>query len=276
MIVFINGQFVPEAQAVVSVFDRSFLYGDGLFETARVHGGRPFLWDRHLARLRRGAELLHFNVPFADAALTDFAVQLIERNQMSEAVLRLHLSRGAGPRGYSIKGCDKPTLVISLHPTPPTTRPVRLIIATQTITAGDGLTQIKTSNKLLHILARTEAEDRGADDALLLNHRGEVCEATSSNLFLISGNTITTPPTPSGGLTGIARGFVLELCQHLGLPAHETIIMPVQLHSAESAFLTNSVQGIIEVAELDGRLIAQSPITTQLRAAYRYLLRTGH
>ena len=278
MIVFLNGQFVPEADAVVSIFDRGFLYGDGLFETTRVCDGRPFLWGRHLARLRHGAELLQLNIPLSDAALTDFAAQLIERNQMPDSVLRLNLSRGTGPRGYSTKGCEKPTIAMSLHPAPEleNAKSIRLITANQPLASDDSLNQAKTSNKLTNVLARSEADAHGADDALLINTHGDVAEATASNLFWISGNTVSTPPITSGAVAGITRGFVIELCQRLGLTARETAITPAQLTSTEGIFLTNSVQGITEVSTLDGAPIPQSPLTARLRGGYTEALRAGH
>src|SRR5207249_1727258 len=119
MLVFLNGHFVPEEKAVVSVFDRSFLYGDGLFETLRVYGGKPFCWPQHLERLQRGAEFLNLRLPFGPAALEQFAMQLIHRNQMPDSLLRISLSRGVGPRGYSPKGANQPVLVMSLRPAPP-------------------------------------------------------------------------------------------------------------------------------------------------------------
>src|SRR5579872_7032026 len=116
MIVFLNGQFVPEESAVVSVFDRGFLYGDGLFETIRIFKGKPFRWEQHLERLQRGAEFLKIKLPFSCTALPKFADELINKNQMPDALLRLTLSRGVGIRGYSPKGAEEPTVVMSLHP----------------------------------------------------------------------------------------------------------------------------------------------------------------
>src|ERR1700722_14960787 len=118
MIVFFNGEFVAEEKAVVSVFDRSFQFGDGLFETMRVYRGKPFRWLDHIERLKRGAEFLKIQLPFAEKELNRHALELIERNQMQEALLRIGLSRGVGKRGYSPKGADKPTIVLSLHPAP--------------------------------------------------------------------------------------------------------------------------------------------------------------
>src|SRR5437879_212281 len=118
MFVFLNGQFVPEEEAVVSVFDRGFLYGDGLFETLRVAGGKPFCWAQHLQRLQRGADFLKLRLPFGAEELRAAAARLVQENQMPESLLRINLSRGVGPRGYSPKGADQPVLVMSLHPAP--------------------------------------------------------------------------------------------------------------------------------------------------------------
>src|ERR1043166_3508915 len=118
MLVFLNGQFVPEERALVSVFDRGFLYGDGLFETIRVSGGHLFCWAQHLERLRRGTEFLKLQLPFGPKLLQEFAKRLIEANQLPEALLRICLSRGVGPRGYSPKGANRPSIVMSLHPAP--------------------------------------------------------------------------------------------------------------------------------------------------------------
>ncbi len=134
----------------------------------------------------------------------------------------------------------------------------------------------KTASKLPYILARAEAEACGADEALLLNTNGEAVEGAGGNLFWISSSSIFTPSLTSGTLAGVTRGFVLELCQRLNLTAAETIISAAQLHATEGLFLTNSVQGVVEVSSLDGRTIPASPVTARLRAAYEEAVRAGH
>ena len=273
MLVFLNGHFVPEEKAVVSVFDRSFLYGDGLFETLRVYGGKPFCWPQHLERLRRGAEFLNLRLPFGPAALEQFAMQLIHRNQMPDSLLRISLSRGVGPRGYSPKGADRPSLVISLHPAPAIDRekPPAWRVATSSfrLPANEPLAQFKTCNKLPQILARAEAEAAGAQEALLLNTDGEVAEAASSNLFWIQDNVVCTPPLASGILAGVTRAVMLDICQNLGLPAREQGIFPKALLQAEGIFLSLSSLGVVEVRSLDGHPLRQSPLVPKIRAAYR-------
>jgi aminodeoxychorismate lyase len=273
VLVFLNGQFVPEEQAVVSVFDRSFLYGDGLFETIRVYAGKPFRWVQHIERLQRGAEFLKIELPFSTEALRDFAGQLIERNQMKEALLRISLSRGVGRRGYSTEGANGPFLAMTLHPASVTAtgNPPgwRLVTSSFRVAVGDSVALHKTCNKLPQILARAEAEEQGADEALLLNANGEVAEAASSNLFWIEHGTVCTTPLASGILAGVTRAFVLELCGALTLPTAEKSLRPEALKQAEGVFLTLSSLEVVPVVSLDGHALKQSPVVQQIQRAYR-------
>ena len=166
MIVFLNGRFIPEAQAVVPISDRGFLYGDGLFETLFVCNSRPLWWTRHAERLERGAEFLKIKLPWTSEELRNIAGTLIQQNVMPDCVLRLTLTRGSGARGYSPKGADAPTLAITLHPLPPPPAAVKLATSSFCIAAGDALAGFKTANKLAQVLARAEAGERGADEAL--------------------------------------------------------------------------------------------------------------
>src|SRR5262245_37161887 len=157
MIVFLNGQFVPEANAVVSVFDRSFLYGDGLFETLRICHGKPFRWHQHLERLQRGAEFLKLRLPFTPAEMANFSTQLIAQNQLEDGLLRVSLSRGVGPRGYSPRGADQPFLVMTCFATPvinPQNPPRwKLITSSFRVPCGEKLSNFKTCNKLPQVMA---------------------------------------------------------------------------------------------------------------------------
>ena len=272
MIVFLNGNFVPEEQAVISVFDRGFLYGDGLFETMLVHHSRPFRWAQHLERLRHGAELLRLRLPFSVEDLRREADELIRRNRMPTAFLRLTLSRGVGLRGYSIEQAHQPSLVMSLHPTAPVdpSQPPRWRLVTSSIRmpARDPLATIKTCSKLPQILARTEAEEAGADEALLLNTDGQVAEAASSNLFWIENGTVCTTPLEAGVLAGVTRAVVRELCPSRNVPGREKSVLPEELRHAEGVFLTMSTLGIVEVVRLDGDELPVSPLVATIRAAY--------
>ena len=276
MIVFLNGQFLPEAQAVVSVNDRGFMYGDGLFETMRVCGRRPFRMAQHLERMTRGADFLKIKCPFTPKELQDFAGQLIGQNQMPEAVLRVTLTRGPGERGYTPQIDSQPTVVMTLHTAPPMDvgNPVqwRLITSSYRIPAGDPLSSFKTANKLVHIMARMEAVEKDADEALLVNTNGEVAETASGNLFWVYQDNICTVPTGCGVLPGITRSVVLEICQTLGLPVNKCVIKPKALRNSEGIFITQSALGIVPVATLDGEPVAPSPLVGQISRAYNEML----
>jgi branched-chain amino acid aminotransferase len=293
MIVFLNGQFVPEEQATVSVFDRSFLYGDGLFETMRVSQGKPFRWWAHMERLRKGGDFIGLKIPFACKALEKFAHELIAKNQMPEALLRLTVSRGVGPRGYSPKGADKPILVMTLHPLPgaPNSDSARsgdlsqpagletgappkwkLHTASFRLPAGEKLAHFKTANKLAQILARAEADASGADEALLCNTEGFVVEGASSNLFWVEGDTVCTPPLASGILAGVTRAVTLELCGQLSVPVAEREITAANLTRSSGVFVTLSSLGVVEALSLDGVTLSSSPLVAKLRTAYDELL----
>ncbi len=273
MVVFLNGRFVAEEAAQVSVFDRGFLYGDGLFETLRIVQGRPFAWDAHMERLARGAEFLKLRPPLSPIEMRSAVERLVALNALPDSVLRLTLTRGTGPRGYSPRGADSPTLVLALHPLPGTgPRGLRLITSSFRVAADDPLAQVKTCSKLLHVLARAEAEAQRADDALLLNTRAQVAETTSSNIFWLSGEVLLTPPTRSGALAGITRATVFELAGKLGLECGEVDDVPSVLQRATGVFLTNSVHGIVEAVSLDGHVLRRSPFTARLIEAYRGIL----
>ncbi len=277
MIVFINGTFLPEVEAVVPLSDRGFLLGDGLFETVRVAGGRPFRFAQHMERLAAGADFLKIKLPFTPVELPQFAGKLIALNQLPECVLRLTLTRGSGGRGYSTRGADQPTLAMTLHPLPPSSadQPLRwnLITSSLRISAGDGLAAFKTTSKVFNVLARAEAEAGGADEALLLNTSGEVAETAGGNIFWISDGQICTVPTGRGALPGVTRAVVLEVSKQLGLKTKEFIATPELLRQAEGLFVTQTVLGIVPVITLDHFPIASSLLFEQLAHAYREIVR---
>lgn len=275
--VWLNGAFLPAEETRVSIFDRSFLYGDGLFETVRVYGNRPFLWAEHLARLHTGAELLRLRLPYSNAELTAAAAELLARNATPEALLRLHVSRGVGRRGYSPRGADSPTVILSQHPvtTNDPAQPIawKLATASLRLPAHDPLTAVKSANKLIHILARAEAEDQAADEALLLNVAGDVAEATSGNVFWVADGRLFTPPLTDGALPGVTRAWVLRLAAQLGLQVAEQTAKPADLRDAEGVFLTLSSLEIVPVTHLDGVGLRQSPVTRRLHEAYQASVR---
>jgi branched-chain amino acid aminotransferase len=272
VLVFLNGQFVPEEHAVVSVFDRSFLYGDGLFETMRVFRGKPFRWEQHIERLQRGADFLKIKLPFAPEALRQFADELVAKNNLSDALLRLTVSRGIGVRGYSPKGAEHPTVVMSLHPAPiyNADNPPRwkLITSSHRLPANEPLAQFKTCNKLAQILARAEADAAGADEALLLNTDGFAVEGASSNLFWIERETICTPPLASGILSGVTRAVVMEICEQLGFKIREANIEVERLRCTDGIFVSLSSFGVVEIISLQGVTVKASTISKKIRERY--------
>jgi branched-chain amino acid aminotransferase len=272
MEVFLNGTFVPEDQAVVSVFDRSFLYGDGLFETVRVANGKPFRWNQHVERLREGAKFLNIQIREDDEALNGFVRELIARNRLQEALVRVTLSRGVGVRGYSPRGAKNPFLVISSHPAPEIDikQPPRWKLSTASIRLplDQPLAHFKTCNKLAQILARAEADHATADEALLLNSSGSVVEGASSNLFWIMDDVICTAPMLAGILPGISRAVVFEICKTLGYPTRETNTTPAGLRQSQGVFVSLSTVGLAEGISLDGFELPRSPFLSKIWSTY--------
>jgi len=196
-IAFVNGRFVPEEQAVVSIFDRSFLYGDGLFASIRICNGRPFRWRRHMLRVHRGATVLRMSLPLPDGKLRELALELVRLNKTPNAILRLTISRGVGARGYSPKSATTPMVAMSVHPLPTgrNDSPVwRLSTSSMILRSSDPLAPFKSCNRLVQVLARAEADAAGCDEALLLNDAGHAVETASGNLFWITDDAVCTSP----------------------------------------------------------------------------------
>jgi branched-chain amino acid aminotransferase len=272
MTIFLNGQFVSEVQAVVPVNDRGFMYGDGLFETMRIVKGKPFRFAQHLERMTCGADFLKIKTPFTPKELEKFAAQLIEQNQMPDAILRVTLTRGPGVRGYAPDAESKPTIVMTLHVAPENPVEWSLITSSFRIPASDALSSFKTTSKILHVIARAEAKEKGADEALLINTNGEVAETASGNLFWVYQDTICTVPTGRGVLPGITRAIVLEICQALGLQTNKRVIKPEALRNSQGIFVTQSAFGIVPIVTFDGEPVAPSPLVDQISSAYNEML----
>jgi aminodeoxychorismate lyase len=277
MISFLNGEFVPADRAVVSVLDRGFLYGDGLFETLLVSNARPFRWDQHWQRLEQGASFLGIEAPFPAQAARQAINRLIHENQTREALARITLSRGVGPRGYSPRGANSPTFAITLHSAPPApdpTRPVRWKLQTASFRLNhqDLLAQFKTANKLAQVLARAEVEADGADEALLLNDRDQVVEAATGNLFWVEDGVVLTPPI-EGILPGVTRQAVLELCAATGITTREDSPDLARLQHSDGVFISLSSFGVVPAESINGRPCRLSSCSDRLLADYLELVR---
>jgi aminodeoxychorismate lyase len=271
MNVFLNGRIVPEEQAVISVFDRGFCFGDGLFETIRVFNGRPFRWAQHLDRLNRGAGFLKIPMPFTPQELRKHADELLKSNEAKDCLIKVNLSRGPGPRGYSPVGAETPNLVMSTHPAPEwnTENPpqFRVIFSEQRMVAHSAVTAFKTTDRLLNVLAAAEAEAAGADDAILMNTNGEVVCTTSGNLFWVHKDTVYTTPSGHSSLPGITRAVVLEICQALALPTGKRVIKPDHLLRSEGLFITNSARGIIPIGFVGDEPVRESGLLEPIMKA---------
>lgn len=278
--VFLNGRFIPAAQAQVSIFDRGWMYGDGLFETLRVANGKPFQWALHWDRLRRSLEFLQLRAPFSSAELRQAAEELSRLDAISDGVLRLAVSRGVGPRGYSPRGAGNPTWVMTLgaFPSRPSTLAAECPLRWRTVTSRQvrlqpgALASMKTANRLPQILARREADEAGVDEALVCDLDGNLAESSSGNVFWIRDGTLHTPPIDLGGLPGIARSTICEIAGSLGVPVKEVAVRPSELLEVEGMAISLSTYGVIEVVELDGVSLKCHPLSQRLWEEWEVLV----
>lgn len=282
-LLWVNGRRVdPASPAHVSAFDRGFTLADGLFETMRAYHGTLFRLDPHLARLAHGARVLGIPVPSSLPDQIDAAMHDVRQAGFRDAAVRLTVSRGTGPRGLAPPPNVHPTVVLAVQRLPAT--PASPVAATLTVrtararrnehalTAG-----LKTLACLESILALSEAQAAGADEALFLDTDGHLSEATASNLFLITGEILLTPPTGCGILPGVTRAAILELAPTVGLAAREQILVPDDLHAADAAFLTSSLREIAPIAAIDDHPLADdgrgpSSVTRRLAVAFSALV----
>ncbi|GAB1721235.1 MAG: branched-chain amino acid aminotransferase [Nitrospira sp. CR1.1] len=281
MWVFLNDRFVPKEEAVVSVFDHGFLYGDGVYETLRSYGPRIFMRDQHLARLRRSAEAIGLTIPIPDAQWPDLLHEAMRRNAVGndrvDAYLRVTISRGEGEIGLDPALCPRPTVVIlakALHP--PSAQLLRdgvsLTVAQTRRNLPAALSpQIKSTNFLNNILAKRESIAAGTFDSLLLNWRDELTECTISNLFFISNGAVHTPAMDCGILDGITRAIVMMLAEEEGLPVKEGHYHLADLSQATECFLTNTSMEVMPVSWVDAFPISDGrpgPLTGRIQARF--------
>ena len=268
-VAFLNGGFSSASMARISAGDRGFLYGDGLFETIRVHDARPFLWEWHMMRFTDGAESIGIALPQTTESLLGNVRELISRNDSPECIVRIALSRGVGERGYGVTGEEQPTLLITQHPLPPTpAKPLSLVSTSARVAVDDPMAKLKSANKLGSILAKREATAQGADDGFILNSDGNVTEASSANLFWVEDGTLRTPPVSDGVLPGITRRLLVGLVSALGQAVREESVASDRLQQADAAFVTSAATGIVAVGQVDGGALGAHPLVGQLQDAY--------
>ncbi len=274
--VYLNGSLLPSAEARIPALDYGFLYGYGLFETMRAYaGGRVFRLDRHLERLAASAGVLDITVdtPALEAAIRE----TLAANNLTSARLRLTVSAGEGDGTPNPESSNSPTvLIVATAYAPLAKESYRAITATLRRNSRSPVARMKTLNFTENLLARREAARAGADEAVVLNDRDLVAEASMSNLFVVSDGMLRTPPLNAGILPGVTREVALELAQSLGISAVEDDITLDELRQSDEAFLTNSVIELMPLTGLDGRAIGDGqagPVTQKLRESYQELVR---
>lgn len=270
MIFNLNGNLVKEEEAKISVLDRGFIYGDGIYETVLVRNGRPYLLDQHLKRLRNSAAITRMEVTWDDDTFTREVDRLLEANGLTNAAIRINMSRGVGDWRLNVDGASKPTYLLSLFPIPDYppdtyTRGWDIVISRSVVTMDPVIPALaKTTNRLSLILAKMEAQEREGKEAILLNLEGRLTEGTSSNLFFMKEGAVCTPSLVSGILEGITRAVVMEILDREGIEVREALYGPEDLLDADEAFLTFTTAGIVPVHRVDGRQIGEGragPIT---------------
>ncbi|MBI4468226.1 MAG: aminotransferase class IV [Acidobacteria bacterium] len=277
-----NGEICGEQEAVVSVFDHGFLYGEGVYEVLRTYHGRLFHFDRHMRRLRRSAEMIALTVPVSDPEMEQRALQTIEtvRAQTEvagELYVRIMVTRGAGELNYDPRLCPQPSVIIIARPfLPPSPsvyeQGVKVVLASVIRNHPGSINPLIKSNNLLNnALAMQEAYRRGAFEAVMRNHRGELAECSQSNLFVVKAQTVLTPPLDAGLLAGITRELVFEAGFDAGVVVRETVLHDQDLLSADEAFLTSTTRDLVPIVRVDDRTIGNGrpgPITLRLLDGY--------
>ena len=283
-VTWVNGRILAPAEPGLSPADRGFLYGDGVFETLRAYSGRPFRMSAHLHRLSAGAHALRIRIPHPLDELASIVRAVLADAVLLDAYVRITLSRGIGGLPSQLDAAEHATLVVHARPFSGYSgemydRGARACLSSVRRNETSPLSGIKTLNYLDSLLLRADARDRGYDEAIMLNTRGHVAECTASNIFIVSGTRLLTPPLSDGLLPGITRATVLELARRGQSPfaeVNERTLGLEEVRQADEAFLTNSLMEVMPLVAVDQAPIADGvpgPRTLALLAAYRDLVR---
>jgi branched-chain amino acid aminotransferase len=272
MTAWIDGKLVATAEAHVSVLDHGLVVGDGVFETLRVYGGVPFAWTRHLARLRASADALGLALPDL-TELHDAAAALLRANALTEARLRITVTGGIGPPG-SGRGDAVPTVFLLAFPIEPAAPSVDVVVVPWTRNENGALAGLKTISYAANVRALAYARERNAGEAIFANTRGNLCEATGSNVFLVRDGVLVTPPASAGCLLGVTRALVLEVAQQSGIAVKEIDVRVAELGRSDEAFLSSTTREVQPIAHVDGVALPNvcGPVCEQLGVAFRELV----
>ncbi len=261
--VYLNGEFLKSDEAKVSIYDHAFLYGDSVFETIQVYNKHIFKFHEHMDRFFESARQIYLEVPLIRGVIEKAIKILLDQNGLEDAVVRVMLSRGEGAIGIDLEHCPSPSFLITAYPkqTIPTSyyeQGVSLVLSSHRKVPTQCLdSSIKSGNYLPMIIAREEAKQRGAFDALFLNLEGYITECSTSNIFIIKEGRLLTPDVSCSVLAGVTRKAVMELAESLGIEAFETFLAPEDLIHAQESFICNSVFEIVPVTLYEKRQISQ-------------------
>src|SRR4029077_8168144 len=281
--IYIDGNFYPEAEAKISVFDHGLLYGDGVFEGIRFYQGRVFRLEEHIARLWDSAKGIALEIPMSAMELTAATLETIRQNDLHDGYIRLLVTRGAGSLGLSPDSCRRPSIVIiaatiALYPEALYEKGLNMVTCATRRTAPAALSpRIKSLNYLNNILAKIEAQQAGAAEGVMLNEQGYVAECTGDNLFVVKSGVISTPPINAGILGGITRAVVFELAKKSDIPIKEDDLTRYDILVADECFLTGTAAEVIAAVQLDRRPIGDGhpgPTTLKLVEEFRGLTRS--
>jgi branched-chain amino acid aminotransferase len=278
MKIYLDGKFVDEADAKVSVFDHGLLYGDGVFEGIRLYGGNVFRLEEHLERLEYSAKAIMLTIPLSRRELTEVTLETCRINGLTDAYIRLVVTRGVGDLGLAPWLCAKPSLFviaskISLYPQEHYDNGLSIVtVPTRRINPAALPPTIKSLNYLNNILGKIEARQFGALEAIMLNDQGYVAECTADNVFAVHKGELLTPPAAQGALKGITRGTILDISAELRIAVREVNMTRYDLWCADECFLTGTGAEVIPVVKLDGREIGAGkpgPVTQRVRESFR-------
>ncbi|HEY7422654.1 MAG TPA: branched-chain-amino-acid transaminase [Gemmataceae bacterium] len=280
--VWINGKLFDKADAKISVFDHGLLYGDGVFEGIRIYRGKVFRLREHIDRLYESARHIVLEPPLGREQMTQAVLDTVKANAKQDGYIRLLVTRGAGSLGLDPGRCSDPQVIIivddiSLYPAEFYEKGLEVITASIIRNHPNALNpRIKSLNYLNNILAKIEAVRAGCQEAIMLNHNGEVAECTGDNLFVVKHGILRTPHLVAGILEGVTRNAVLGLAREAKIPVQEMALTRHDVYSADECFLTGTAAEVVPVVQCDGRLIGNGkpgPITRQLRERFHQLAR---